>query len=75
MRKTKENVIKLLEAKMNNAYDMYKMYKKDGDEEEARVYLSDSIAYQDAIWCLTDGKYFNNMIKVFHLDSEDQDVQ
>ena len=62
---TKAKVVELLKAMGENAYYIYEMYLKDGDNVKAEYYLRQSVCYDEAIWLLTDKKYADCIAKVY----------
>lgn len=60
MKHTKENIIKVLEAKCTLAHAMVDHYRLNGDNQTAEEYLAEACALRDAIYLLEDKDYFNN---------------
>ena len=57
MKKCKANYIKILAAMRDNSYDVAKLFEEDGNKERAEMLRSEAMAYQVAIWLLSD---YNN---------------
>lgn len=62
MKKCKANYIKILAAMRDNSYDVAKLFEKDGDNERAKRLESEAMAYQVAIWLLSD---YNNSFEAY----------
>lgn len=62
MNNTKENVIRLLETKRDSAFDMRKITNEQYDKDR---YLHFAMAYQEAIWLLTDNKFFKEIADTY----------
>lgn len=62
MKQTKENVVKVLKAMHDNAA---KLADLAGSEEEKNSYIDKCIAYDEAIWLLTDKAYFDEICSIF----------
>lgn len=60
MKHTKENIIKVLEAKIHLAHKMVEYSRLNGDFQSAEEYLAEACALRDAIYLLEDKDYFNN---------------
>ena len=54
MKKCKENYIKILTAMRDDNYDFARMYESSGKLDIAQKKREIAIAYQTAIWLLTD---------------------
>ena len=67
MKQTKANVIRLLEAMVANEDSMTAIFKRGGYEEAAQGSVLTSMAYQSAIWCLTNKDYFDAMCEAMEL--------
>ena len=70
MKRTKENIIKLLKAKYDNCHALRHIYAKDGKKELADDYLHEAMAYSDVISLLTNKDYFDEMVNVYIDDIE-----
>ena len=62
MKKCKANYIKILAAMRDNSYDVAKIFEKDGNNERAQRLKSEAMAYQVAIWLLSD---YNNSFEAY----------
>ena len=62
MKKCKANYIKILAAMRDNSYDVAKLFKNDGNIEVARRLEAEAVAYQTAIWLLSD---YNNSFEAY----------
>lgn len=66
MKNTKENLLKLLEAKHDHAHRMAEIEKKTFHRRaESRKYIAIACAYYDMMSMLKDEKYFNDMVNIF----------
>ena len=54
MKKCKENYIKILTAMQDNSCDVAKVFENSGNIKEAEKARAEAIAYQVAIWLLSD---------------------
>ena len=62
MKKCKENYIKILTAMRDNSYDVAKVFENSGNNERAKRLESEAMAYQVAIWLLSD---YNNSFEAY----------
>ena len=62
MKKCKENYIKILTAMRDNSYDTARLFDEDGNKERAGMLRSEAMAYQVAIWILSD---YNNSFEAY----------
>ena len=54
MKKCKENYIKILTAMRDNNYDVARLFEKDENNDRAEMLRAEAMAYQTAIWLLSD---------------------
>ena len=62
MKKCKENYIKILTAMRDNSCDVARIFEKDNNNKRAEMLRSEAMAYQVAIWLLSD---CNNSFEVY----------
>lgn len=62
MKKCKENYIKILAAMRDNSYDVARLFEKDNNTKRAEMLRSEAMAYQVAIWILSD---YNNSFEAY----------
>lgn len=65
MTNSKKNVVKVLEAQMENTWSLYNSLKEEGATEAATVQLKRAGVLQEAIWLLTDKNYFNEIAEIY----------
>lgn len=70
MKRTKENIIKLLKAKYDNCHALRRINEENGKEELASACIYKAIAYHDVINLLTDKDYFDKMVSIYIDDIE-----
>ena len=63
MKATKKNLIKYLEASIENCHSLANYFEKNGDEATSSKYLNESNALRDIIFCLNDSEYFTRQYK------------
>lgn len=49
-----KNYIKILAAMRDNSYDVARLFEGDGNDKRAEMLRSEAMAYQVAIWILSD---------------------
>ena len=54
MKKCKENYIKILTAMRDNNYDVARLFEEDENNDRAKMLRAEAMAYQTAIWLLSD---------------------
>lgn len=65
MSKQAAEAIEILQALSDHAYRLYCSRKSEGKEAEATAELERSIAYDEAIWLLTDKEYKQAIRDIF----------
>lgn len=70
MKHTKQNVIKVLTA-MNEL--AMRIYHDTEDEDLKTMYLHESMAFDQALWLLTDKEYFDKMVEIHEVGKEKSD--
>lgn len=64
MRQTKENVVKLLSEMSKNARSVAESFAPK-NPIRASSFRAYAMAYDEAIWLLTDANYFNEIAKIY----------
>lgn len=54
MKKCKESYIKILTAMRDNNYDVARLFEEDENNDRAKMLRAEAMAYQTAIWLLSD---------------------
>lgn len=64
MENTKENVVKLLSVMVDSAHVLADHLKEE-KPEFASLKIRQAISYQEALWLLTDDKFFNTLWEIY----------
>lgn len=68
MTNKEKNVINVLAALSNNAYDLFEMYERDGDYDRAKVYLNESDAYFTAAKIIVNKAILKHYARLYEVE-------
>lgn len=66
VKNTKENVVKVINAKIDTLRKLYRAYKEEGRDRKAKETMDEIIATHDVLYWLTDEEYFNAIWEIYH---------
>lgn len=61
----KAEIVKLLKQMGETEMSMYNLYNEQGKDDMAKAHIHASMAYDSAIWLLTDKQYAANMAAIY----------
>lgn len=70
MKNTRQNVIKLLQKQIENAYKCADIYERLGDTEGSKELRQQAFDIKAVLWLLEDNNFFNEQWKVFNKESK-----
>lgn len=68
MTKKEQNIINVLAALSNDAYDLYVLYDRNGDNDKANQYWKESDAYYNAARIVVNEKFLKLCAKFHNVD-------
>ena len=70
LKHTKKNIIKVLKAKREVTYRLYKSAKERGDTKRADDYLKECCRIDSCIYLMTDKKYFQEIADIYEVTED-----
>lgn len=68
MTNKEKNIINVLTALSNNAYELYEIYERDGEHDTALKYLNESDAYHTAVKIISNNANLKHYAKLYDVE-------
>lgn len=68
MTKKEKNILNVLKAMTQNYYDLFDMYKRDGDDNQASYYMGMCLTCDSFIRLITDKNKLIELAKIYKVE-------